>query len=703
METKVSEKLRTWQERVAQSDKAYADDVQRMQERERLYQGDTSIKPLVAGDTKANGRNLKTPHVHNICFENIESQISSNIPAPKVTPMRKEDEPRAEMIERMLRNITDKLPFEAINDLAERMVPIQGAAIFHIEWDNTKQTHNQIGQLVVKVIHPKQLAPQPGVFTSIEDMDWVILKIPTTKTAIRRKYGVNVDDEGESEPEVRTTDNDQPTTDAVTQYIGYERNDEGGIDRYSWVNDIELEDLDNYQARRQPVCSHCGKTKPLYGQIISTNVPDTLSAPPQGVDDQTIAAMMMAGAIAGGAPEGETPLSMFEIDATPPEPKRYDGGPCPYCGADDWSSEVQDYEQIMLPITTGTGQEIPGMTPGLDENGMPVMKPTLVPFYKPDQYPLVMQRSVSVFGQLYGNSDIDVIATQQNTINRLSKKIIDRLVKAGTRITLPPKGRLRVDTEDSEVWYLEQIADKAFIDVYEFKGDLQYEMAYMAKVYEEARQMLGITDSFQGRVDRTATSGKAKEFSAAQAAGRLQSKREMKKWAYSEIYRMMFQFMLAYSDEPRPVVYKDFQGKKQYDEFSRYDFLEKDANGEWYWDDEFLFSADNVEALANNREAMWQETRANLQAGAFGNPQDPRTLILFWGKMEELHYPGAAETKAYLEDLLAQQQQQMQQQMQMQQAQAAQAQFAQQAQAVDRQAYNDALAAVQNRNMQGTP
>ena len=63
----------------------------------------------------------------------------------------------------------------------------------------------------------------------------------------------------------------------------------------------------------------------------------------------------------------------------------------------------------------------------------------------------------------------------------------------------------------------------------------------------------------------------------------------------------------------------------------------------------------------------------NLQTGAFGNPESTDTLILFWSKMEELHYPGAGATKKFLEDRLAREQQAMQQQAMMQQ-QAAMAQ-----------------------------
>lgn len=46
----------------------------------------------------------------------------------------------------------------------------------------------------------------------------------------------------------------------------------------------------------------------------------------------------------------------------------------------------------------------------------------------------------------------------------------------------------------------------------------------------------------------------------------------------------------------------------------------------------------------------------NLQTGAFGDPAATDTLILFWSKMEELHYPGAAQTKKYLEDRLQREQ-----------------------------------------------
>lgn len=593
------EKLQTWQKRLTDSDSYWSGEVDKMDHREALYNGDNTIEPLVPGDMGKNGQKKKTSHVRNIIFENIESQVSSAIPMPKVTPRRKKDERLAEIIEHRLRNEMNRLPAETINDMAERTVLIQGGVGFLVEWDNSKRTADSVGEVEICVVHPKQFAPQPGVYTSVADMDWFIIKKPTTKEMIKRKYGVDVYAENESEPEIRST-TAEVTDDALTQYIGYEWGEGGKINRYSWVNDKELEDIEDYQSRREPVCAKCGVVKPLPGTF--------------GEDE----------------PED---------------------GRCPFCGSEKWTSHVLEYEEIRMPVTTANGNHIPGLMPVMGEGGVQEFVPTKVPFYQPDMYPVVLQKSVSVFGQLLGNSDVDAIKDQQNTINRLEQKIIDRLMKAGSRITLPNRANLRVDPEDGERWFVENPAEKQMIDVLDFKGNLQYELMYVNQVYEEARQILGITNSFQGRPDSTATSGLAKQYAAAQSAGRLESKRIMKNAAYALMYELMFKSWLAYSDEPRAVSYKDQNGQTQYEEFNRYDFLEQGPDGQWRWNDQFLFSCDTSTPLASNREALWQETRQNLQSGAFGDPRKPETLILFWTKMEELHYPGAGMTKKYIEQI----------------------------------------------------
>jgi hypothetical protein len=185
-----------------------------------------------------------------------------------------------------------------------------------------------------------------------------------------------------------------------------------------------------------------------------------------------------------------------------------------------------------------------------------------------------------------------------------------------------------------------------------------------------AKSTLGISDSFQGKADVTATSGIAKQISAGRSAGRLESKHTMKSAAYADLYQLMFKLKLAYTDEQRPTAVQRYGGKMEYGLFNRYIFLEKDAAGEWYYDDEYTFSVDPSGSLANNREAMWQENRMNYQQGAFGQPGTPISLVNFWKLMEKYHYPGASELREQVEEQYKAQQaqEQIMQQMQLQQA-----------------------------------
>lgn len=605
-------KLDYWKDWLGRNETALGDLSKRMDEREALYRGETrQITPLTPKDKTKNGQFRKTVHLRNIVAENIESEVSAVIPQPKVTARRQSDEWRAKLLEDMLRNELDRLPMETLNDMMERTVPIQGGAYWLVEWDNSKRTHSTVGDVTVSILHPKQVIPQDGVFGSVEDMDAVVLKLPQTRAYIRRVYGKDVD-EGEEAPEARSLDRDADTAeDMVTQYVAYFRNEKGGIGKFSWVNDIILEDMEDFEARRLRRCVQCG-------------------------------------------------------EVLEPEAER-----CPVCGSEQAQEKELEEEEIFKAFTTRNGTEIPGAAQLADKMGLPFMQPTVLPYYKPDVFPVFLQKNVSVFGRLLGDSDVDKIADQQNTMNRMETKIIDRFIKAGTRITWPDRADVTVDPEDGEKILIGNAADAALIGVYQFSGDLSQEMAYKDQIYEESRQALGITDSFQGRNDPTAQSGVAKQFAAQQSAGRLESKRIMKEAAYAELFKRIVQLKVAYADEPRSVVATDDRGQAQYEEFNRYDFYEQDERGEWHCildDERFLFSCDTSAPLANNREQMWQDTTNMFQIGAFGQPDNLDTLLLYWTKLELLHYPGASDTKEYLIKLQEQQMQLQQQQLEMQRA-----------------------------------
>ena len=81
------ERLRIWKDRLEKAESAYKSQLSLMDEREELYKGSRAIRNL-DGTVDALKR---TPHVRNIAAELIEAQVDSNLPAPKVTPRRKEE------------------------------------------------------------------------------------------------------------------------------------------------------------------------------------------------------------------------------------------------------------------------------------------------------------------------------------------------------------------------------------------------------------------------------------------------------------------------------------------------------------------------------------------------------------------------------------------------------------------------------------
>lgn len=645
-----------WKEKLTRNETAWADEQGKMDEREQMYRGEYSFEDLTSRTDAHSGQTVK--YVYNALAENIEAQVSNDIPAPKVTARREQDEHLAVIIENMIRNELDRMPFERINDLSERVVPIQGAGLYMIEWDNTKRTHNTVGEVAAEFVHPKRLIPQDGVYDGIGGMDYFILKTPQTKETIKARYGVDVADEAESEPEVKGIGDSKAAEDMVTQYTAYYRNENGGIGKYSWVNDTELEDLEDYQARRLTKCAHCGTVEPLVGEVIT-----------DGTDEPIIW-------------EG--------------------GGACPVCGAHEWKEQEEDYEEIdpwsilrsdgltlaeALPapeegtletsdiaspeesipphnadgVGTSFGELDASGYAETEEHALGEARQTggsekwTIPYYKPNVFPLVLQQNVSVYGRLMGESDVDKQAPLQKGLNTMEQKLFDRFLKAGTKITLPDDTNIRVDPNDDTVWRVGNLQDLSVIRSFNFVGDVSQEMAQVQAIYQQMRQTTGVTDSFQGRKDTTATSGTAKQFAAAQTAGRLESKRVQKEAAYAELFELIFKFRLAYADEPRPVVYQDGEGNTVYDTFSKWDFLERDEAGDFWWNDAFLFSCDPTVPLASNRQQLWQETTAFFQSGAFGDPAQLESLVEYWRKMETLHYPGAGETRKNLQERLERQ------------------------------------------------
>lgn len=272
-----------------------------------------------------------------------------------------------------------------------------------------------------------------------------------------------------------------------------------------------------------------------------------------------------------------------------------------------------------------------------------------IPYYKIKELPFVIRRNVSRSDSLYGVSDIDMLESCQESSNKLLTKMEQNVLKGGSVITVPNKGKINFDDETLKVVPISDPRMAQYFSVQNLQANIQQEDILQARMYDNGRTVLGITDAYQGKRDPTAESGKAKEIAAAQSAGRLESKRRMKEAAYGDLYQMMFKFLLAYCDEKRTFSRITPEGAYIDGKFNRYNFLDGDEN-ELFYNDRFLFGVDSASIIGSDRQAMWQETNANFQSGTLGNPADPSTLMLYWNIMKGLGYPLAKTALSSLQE-----------------------------------------------------
>lgn len=275
---------------------------------------------------------------------------------------------------------------------------------------------------------------------------------------------------------------------------------------------------------------------------------------------------------------------------------------------------------------------------------------TKIPFYQVRQLPFVPRPSISSLETLYGISEVSILLDMQDSVNKILTKVEDKIMKSGVVVTKPDKMKLN-DTDDSfKIMGVRGVEEAQQVQTKQVQADVAQDMACAQLFYESARASSGITESFQGKIDTTATSGKAKEIAATRSAGRLESLRIMKAAAFAGVYELMLKYLLAFSDETRKFVKTLPNGNKEEMMWNKYMFLRKDKYDKLYYADDFAFSTDPAATLSNNRVQMWQETLQQFTMGALGAPNDPRTLELYWNIMNTMQYPLAKLVLAGISD-----------------------------------------------------
>ena len=568
-EPKKNKKLTNWQAKYEDSKAKYADTLSRMVIYEGYYNG--TRKVMRADDSGYADK--EATNIRNIVFELLESEVDVAIPMPKVKAIHEEDTEQAKIIEEYIKSEINLTKLKILNDQQERTTTIQGGSFNLVEWDNTKGFHCTVGDLLITDVHPRQFIPQPGI-TDIDKMDYMFIRTPQTKGYVKRRFGVDVEAEQETDKEIR---DEIASEDIVTVITCYYKNKDNGIGIYRWCGDVELEDNEDYQARMRKVCKKCGK--PQSGDVCE-------------------------------------------------------------CGSKTFVEEKDDMATVTLYEQRQTSV-LPDGTPLIEDVEVDVE----VEYYKPNVFPIVLRKNISKDKSLLGRSDVDVISDQQESVKKFGTKINEKTLTGGSFVTLPEGVAVELTDQEMKVLRLSNPAQKALIDVITVQADTTQDRINLEENYQWAKSSLGITDSYQGKYDSSATSGTAKQYAINQAAGRLESKRVMKNEAYAKLYEIMFKFALAYADDPVPLTIEGANGTTEFAHFDKRAFLKQDKAGDWYWNDEFLFDIDPTSTLLTNREAMWNQADIKLQSGAYGPLGDLETNYMYWAEQERNGYPNAGANK----------------------------------------------------------
>lgn len=567
-------------------------------DREKLYVGTHAVDENVNDDrVQPNGRS-RANNVVNVIYEMIESQIDTQIPQPSVRSKWPGKEYLEKMVEDSIKNDLAESEIYRINDENERITPIQGFSLITVEWNPDFDRHLYRGEIHLDNIHPKCFIPQPGQYR-LQEMEYFYLVTSAPAGYVKRRYGVDVENEGEEFPQYHEIDgisDNNNDTDNVTIITRWGKNEDNIISKFVWVNDVVLEYYEDYYARYVTRCGYC--YTPTYDEEVS---------------------------------KGEEP--------------------CPNClqyGREEYkrTTAKEDEEQIFQDYVKQDGTVIPAGT--------------VIKYFKPTRYPIVLRKNVPLPFNFGGQSDIDIVRDQADAIKKVVSTMEEKILRGGVILKAANNHKFNLKNQLYQVVRGEP-NELASLQPMDIQGNIQQDFQFYQGQYKSAKDTLGITDSFQGKPDSSAKSGVAKQIQVFQSSGRMMSKQFNKKMAFKELFEIMFEFKLAFYDELRPYLQMDVSDKPVYGLFNKYEFLEQDASGEWFYNTDFLFSAEAGDGIPKDKMWLMNQTLMYTQSGLMDKVQ-------FWTALEKLGYPGASDYKqAAMEEkqMMMQQQQMMAQQQAM--------------------------------------
>jgi hypothetical protein len=319
----------------------------------------------------------------------------------------------------------------------------------------------------------------------------------------------------------------------------------------------------------------------------------------------------------------------------------------------DEQGKLIEFDEIEIeqpPVDDGMGNLIP-QPPQMVK----------VPVHVPKRFPFVIQYNVPKEKSYYGKADPDIIYDQQEAIKKVLSSHEQKLIKGQSKIFVRKGENLTTKINDAELQIIEVEDPNTSVKVVDMKTPDQSLLQYYQVIQQAAKDALGVTEASQGRIDTGAEGGKADlsgralEILAANTAGRLSVKAFEKNIAFTELYQLYYDFILAFYDDKRPYKVEGEDGKPLYGYFDKAKLIKQDDAGDWYYPEyDIQISVD--EGLPKDKRFIMEA------ANGSGNRMDN---IEYWQVMEAIGFPNASailkreQEKEQMQQQAAQQAQQM--------------------------------------------
>ncbi len=523
-------------------------------------------------------------------FEAIESMTTVELPGPKISAASKEDIP-------LIRTTEDFLKYQMNNHMnqykhqdLQKAVPIDGTAFMKISWDPFNRTYDRSGDVRLDLRTLDQIVCQPGI-RDYKNWEYIFEVRGVSLSEIYDLYGKTLINTQNDRAQASDINGPKETTNVTTVVSCYYLNADRIVGHFMWQLDtnIVIADEEEWMIKKVRKCDLCGAINPIQTE-------------------------------------------------------------CKVCGHTHFSYkpveyEIADKDYMKLKLEYLPDKNEQGETIGKHEKWVTeplIQKEEEIPVYKIRQLPFVPIICIKDIESIFGISLASMLLDNQDMNNKLLNKISDKVLKSGIILSKPDNRKLADNDDTIKVMDVKTAEEASMIHSFDVSPNISSDIVLYQMSYQNMKNISGIQDSYTGKADNTAESGKAKQVATLQTLGRLEPARKLIEAGYAGIYELMFKFYLAFSDKKRKFIRVLPDGTEVDAEWDKYMFLDKDEDtNELFYRDDFKFEASTTANSSNERSSMWQIFQQELTLGTLGNPQDPRTLELYWKLKDMYQFPGA--------------------------------------------------------------